>query len=174
MKTITKRLYEGMFLVDSAQAAADWDGVIGAIETILKKSKVEIVSIRKWDECQLAYEIEHKRRGTYILTYFRSDGGKIGNIERDVQLSERVMRVLILKADHMCQEDIDKPTPAMVAEKRAEDSLAKAAEIAAAEEAAEKAAIVDAIETEVDAVIEQEEDEEEDEDLEGESISETE
>jgi hypothetical protein len=33
-----KRLYEGMFLVDSALATADWDGTLAMIENILKRA----------------------------------------------------------------------------------------------------------------------------------------
>ncbi len=96
METATKRLYEGMFLVDSAQAAADWDGTLAVIETILKRADADVVSMRKWGERRLAYEINHQTRGTYILCYFKANGQRIAGIEKDVQLSEKVMRVLIL------------------------------------------------------------------------------
>ncbi len=122
-----KKLYEAMFLVDSAQAASDWDGIIGAIETILKRAEAEIVSMKKWDERRLAYEIKKKSRGTYILCYFRADGQKISAIERDAQLSERVMRVLILSAEAMSQEDVDKETPIEQAENRRRQVLKEAA-----------------------------------------------
>ncbi len=65
-----KRLYEGMFLVDSALATADWDGTLAMIENILKRADAEVVAIRKWGERKLAYDIERKQRGTYILAYF--------------------------------------------------------------------------------------------------------
>jgi small subunit ribosomal protein S6 len=107
-----------MFLVDSVDASTDWDGINGFIKGILEKAEAEIVSIRKWDERKLAYEIKGKARGTYILCYFRAEGGKIGDIERDVQLSERIMRVLILSTEGMSKEDIEKETPASLAEKR--------------------------------------------------------
>ena len=118
MKTIAKKLYEAMFLVDSAEAAADWDGVNATIRKILKRAGVDIVSVKKWDERRLAYQINGKERGTYILCYFRADGESIAGIERDVQLSERIMRVLILCADHMGPEDIEKDTPVERVEKR--------------------------------------------------------
>jgi small subunit ribosomal protein S6 len=119
LKTVVnKKLYEAMFLVDSAEAAGDWDGVNGAIRKILERAGAEIVSIRKWDERKLAYDINGKSRGTYILCYFRVDGVRIREIERDVQLSERIMRVLILCAEHMSQEDIEKDTPALLVEKQ--------------------------------------------------------
>lgn len=115
--TVKKKLYEAMFLVDSAQAS-DWDKIVETLETVLGKADSEIVSIRKWDDRKLAYEIKGKSRGTYILCYFRADGAKVREIENAVQLSEQIMRVLILVADTMSKEDIEKDTPAMRAERQ--------------------------------------------------------
>jgi len=103
-----KRLYEGMFLVDSALAAADWDGTLAVVDNILKRADAEIVVMRKWDERRLAYDIEHKSRGTYILAYFKADTQRIGGIEKDVQLNEKIMRVLILTTEGRPQEMIDR------------------------------------------------------------------
>ena len=140
MKTVVNRkLYEAMFLVDSAEASADWDGVNSAIKKILERAGAEIVSMRKWDELRLAYEIDGKARGTYILCYFRAEGEKLRDIERDVRLSERIMRVLILCAEHMSLEDIEKETPVMLVEKQRQKAVQAATERAEAEQEAAKA-----------------------------------
>ncbi len=97
METTVKRLYEAMFLVDSA-AQADWDSTSLAAKNILEKAGAEIVSMKRWDERKLTYEIAGRDRGTYILCYFHADGQKIRQIERDAQLSEKILRVLILAA----------------------------------------------------------------------------
>ena len=120
METGVKKLYEGMFLIDPAEATKDWDGIIELIGKILAKADAEIVSIRKWDERPLAYTIKKCNRGTYILAYFRADGQKIRDVERELQLSERIMRALILKAEHLTEEEIAKDTPATRAEKQSE------------------------------------------------------
>ncbi|MHC4754994.1 MAG: 30S ribosomal protein S6 [Planctomycetota bacterium] len=138
METVGKKLYEGMFLVDSAKAAADWDSVITTIENIFKKADAEVVSIKKWEERKLAYEIDHKERGTYILTYFKAPGGSIENIERNAQLSEDIMRVLILSTEPMGETDIAKETPEMREERRRKEH--EEAVRLRAEEAASKAA----------------------------------
>ena len=116
-----KRLYEGMFLVDSALATADWQATLATVENILKRADAEIVSLRKWDERKLAYDIEHKSRGTYILAYFKADTQRIGGIEKDVQLNEKIMRVLLLTTEGRPQEVMDRdiaglPRPAPVPE----------------------------------------------------------
>jgi len=106
-----------MFLVDSGKAASDWDGVNAAIKKILDRAEAEIVSMRKWDDRRLAYDIRTTSRGTYMLCYFKAEGQKIQGIEKDVQLSENVIRVLILSTDQMTKEDIERDTPATKTEK---------------------------------------------------------
>ena len=113
METVAKRLYEAMFLVDSAQAAADWEGTLSVINNILQRADAEVVSMRKWQERKLAYDIDRKTRGTYILCYFKVDGRRIRGIEKDVQLSEKVIRVLVLTTEKrpadMIERDIAGP-----------------------------------------------------------------
>ena len=141
METIVKKLYEAMFLVDSADAASDWDGVNAAIKKVLERADAENVMMRKWDDRKLEYEIKKKSRGTYILCYFNCEGDKVGGIERDVQLSEKIMRVLILSAEKIPAEYMEKDTPLEQAEKAATESAERAA--AAAEKAAAKEAAVE-------------------------------
>ena len=119
METAVKRLYEGLFLVDSTLAAADWQMVNDTLQKILGKVGAEVVSFRKWDERKLTYDIGRVSRGTYILIYFNCDPLRVNEIERDVQLSETLMRAMILRTDRMSPGEIEKPTPAMIAETQA-------------------------------------------------------
>jgi len=102
----TKRLYEAMFLVDSAQAGSDWDGTMAAINRVLERAEVDVVSIRKWADRKLAFEIGRKSRGTYILAFFNADPLKIASIEKDVNLSEQIARVLVLSTEGRSEECI--------------------------------------------------------------------
>jgi len=88
-----------MFLIDSAQAASDWDGTLAVVKRVLERADAEVVYLEKWVDRRLAFEIDHKTRGTYILCYFKAEGSKIARIEKDVNLSEQIMRVLILTAE---------------------------------------------------------------------------
>jgi len=123
--TAEKKLYEGMFLVDSARAASDWDGINAVIRKILEKAKAEIVSMKKWDDRKLAYNIRGIERGTYILCYFKAEGQKIQEIETSVRLSEKIIRALILSTEQMTKEDIEKDTPAAKAEKEKQKPLSE-------------------------------------------------
>ncbi|MCF7958149.1 MAG: 30S ribosomal protein S6, partial [Phycisphaerae bacterium] len=75
-----------------------------------------MVSLNKWDDRRLCFEIQKRNRGTYILCYFNTLPESLSNIERDVQISEDILRVQILRADRIPQDILDIPTPAMAAE----------------------------------------------------------
>ncbi len=111
MSSSVVRKYEGMFLVDSALATGNWNGVVESIETVLKRANAELLSLKKWDDCKLCYPVAGVARGTYVLTYFDADPSAITGIERDVQISEEILRVLILRADVIPQDILDAPTP---------------------------------------------------------------
>jgi small subunit ribosomal protein S6 len=97
--------YEGMFLIGQA-AAADLAGVIEHIREILARGQAEIVAMKKWDERRLAYEIKKQKRGLYILVYFKAPGGSLAHIERDCNLSEKLLRVLLLRTDHLTEDEM--------------------------------------------------------------------
>lgn len=120
METVAKRLYEAMFLVDSAQAAADWEGTLSVVNNILQRADAEVVSMRKWQERKLAYDIDRTARGTYILCYFKVDGRRISGIEKDVQLSEQVMRVLVLTTEKRPADMIERDITGLPEEKPVE------------------------------------------------------
>lgn len=99
------RTYEGMFLFDPT-FATDMGKVEQEIARLMERAGAEIIMCNKWDERKLAYEIKGRKRGCYVLVFFRAESDKITGIERDVQLSESVLRVLIMRADYMTDEDM--------------------------------------------------------------------
>ena len=101
------QLYEAMFLVEPG-IATDWEAAKGMVETIMERAKAQLLICRLWDERRLAYPIKKQRRAAYIICYFRADGSTIGGIERDTQLSEHLLRVLVLRADHITDEELEK------------------------------------------------------------------
>ncbi|MBL0928460.1 MAG: 30S ribosomal protein S6 [Phycisphaerales bacterium] len=100
-----KRQYEAMFLL-SQGIAAELGSAIEHIREILKHGHAELVAMKKWDDRRLAFEIDKQKRGTYILAYFIADPVSIATIERDCNLSERIMRTLIVSADHLTTEEM--------------------------------------------------------------------
>lgn len=129
--TAPPRLYECMFLLSQAEAA-DFNAAIGHLNEILSRSGCELLAMRKWDERRLAYEIDKQKRGVYILCYFTAEGDAAGRIERECGLSEHVMRVLVIRAEHMTVDQAramdDREGLAVEAKLRAEKAEASESE----------------------------------------------
>ena len=99
--------YEGMFLLDPA-LASDAAAAETEIKRILDRAGATLIGLKNWEERKLAYDMGGFKRGLYVLTYFRCDPLKIEGIERDVQLGEKTIRVLIIRRDKMTDEAIAK------------------------------------------------------------------
>jgi len=97
--TVRLRKYEAMIILDSAKAGTDWDGVIGRVRELMEREGAEIESLEKWDERRLAYEVKGQRRGTYVLACFSAPAESITVIRRGFELSEDVLRALILRPE---------------------------------------------------------------------------
>jgi small subunit ribosomal protein S6 len=97
--------YEAMFLISQA-VAADLGAAVDHIKEILHRAQAELLAMRKWDDRRLAYEVKGQKRGVYILTYFNAPNDQLAHIERDCNLSEKILRVQILRADHLTIEEI--------------------------------------------------------------------
>lgn len=97
--------YEAMF-VFSQSVAVDFQGVVDHVKDILNKNGASIIAMKKWDERRFAYEIDKQKRGLYILTYFSAPGPSMLAINRAADLSEKVLRHLITRADHLTVEEM--------------------------------------------------------------------
>ena len=99
-------MYEAMFLFPQA-VAANMRTAVEHIEQLLSRAEAEIVSFAKFDERRLAYEIKGNKRGVYFLVYFKAAAQRIPTLERDCNLSEELLRAMILRADHIPAEQIE-------------------------------------------------------------------
>jgi len=100
------KCYEGLFLFPQS-AASDLQSAVDHLKEILARAEVKIISFRKWDERRLAYEIQRNRRGLFFLVYFEAPGSAIARIERECNLSEQVLRSMVMRAEHLTREQME-------------------------------------------------------------------
>ena len=135
--------YETMFIVDldagEAAVKAEVDKFTGLIS-----ANAELVEVTEWGKRRLAYPINDKPEGYYVVASFKSEPAFPSELERNYKNDEAIMRSLTVKLDFeavkhekpMIAEEVnfssdDEP----VAEKKVEE--APVAEEAPAEEVAE-------------------------------------
>jgi small subunit ribosomal protein S6 len=93
-------VYECMFLLDPNKVAGDVPAAAKQLHALLERNHAEILASRPWEERRLAYPIKNHKKGLYYLTYFRTEGKNVSNLEKDLTLAaELVLRYLILQVD---------------------------------------------------------------------------
>ena len=130
MNQVSLRQYEAMFLFDPTFGST-FENCEQEIRRLLERAEAQILFCRKWDERRLAYKVNGRKRGVYVLVYFQSCPTKIRPLEHDARLSEHLLRLLVLRADGLTREDMEragggqteadmeKPTPTPTAQKAA-------------------------------------------------------
>jgi small subunit ribosomal protein S6 len=99
--------YEAMFLFDPTFGASQ-ENCEREVHRLLERAKAEVLFSGRWDERRLAYKIKGRKRGVYWLTYFKAPPDRIPSLERDAQISENLLRVLIVRADDVTPELMEK------------------------------------------------------------------
>ncbi len=113
------KTYEAMFLFP-AGASAEVEKSITLVKGIIERHGGQVIVAKKWDERKLAYEIKTQKRGLYIVAFFKGPGSSIAGIERDVNLGEDIIRVLLTHADHLNADEMAavEPQPIQPREER--------------------------------------------------------
>ena len=99
--------YEIMFLIDNNTVRAGWKEAKASMTGLIEKHGGKTLAARRWDERRLAYPIRHRRRGTYLLTYAELPGPAVANLRRELDLTESVLRYLILSVERIPAQELE-------------------------------------------------------------------
>lgn len=133
---MVENVYEGMFILDAGRYGRDPEAVAGQIPKMVHDLKGDILVSRLWEERRLAFPIKGQRKGVYWLSYFRLDAAKLPEIRQKCQLSETILRTLILKVDPRIVDTLVEHAKAGPKTFKAEEPTAAATEEAPLEKAA--------------------------------------
>jgi ribosomal protein S6 len=125
------RTYETTILVKSSAYKGDADGTVAAVRSLYESEGAQFSDFEKWEERKLAYPIAGEGTAVYFTGYFAVDPLAIARIDRRAELSEIVIRHLIIAREGKALERIK-----VQRVKQAEAAAAAAAAAAAMPEAA--------------------------------------
>lgn len=93
------QVYEGMFILDPSKYSRDPAASAQQVADIITSNGGTILAARLWDERKLAYPIKGHKKGVYWLTYFRMEGGNLTALERQCEITDDIIRKLVLRVD---------------------------------------------------------------------------
>jgi len=88
-----------MFILDPSKYSRDPAAATQQVADIITQNGGTILAARLWDERKLAYPINGHKKGVYWLTYFRMEGGHLAALERQCEITDDIIRKLVLRVD---------------------------------------------------------------------------
>lgn len=93
------KTYEMLYVLDAALSDEEKESFVKKFEDIITSANGKVVSTDKWGVKKLAYPINYKNDGYYVLTTFEAEGKVVKELDRVAGLSVAVLRRMISAKD---------------------------------------------------------------------------
>ncbi|MBR7173617.1 MAG: 30S ribosomal protein S6 [Clostridia bacterium] len=131
--------YEMIYIIDTGLEETARKELIEKVSALVSANGGEIEKVDEtWGKRRLAYAIDYKTEGWYVLVTFKAPAELPRELERNLQINENVLRYLVVKLEEKRSAVKPRPVrPAAPAEEAAPAEDAASEEAAPVEEAAE-------------------------------------
>lgn len=87
--------YEMLYILDNSVSDEEKEQLIAKFENLVKDNGGVVEKSDKWGAKKLAYAIDYKTEGYYVLLTFESEPSFVKELDRVAGITENVMRRLI-------------------------------------------------------------------------------
>ena len=94
-----KRTYEIIFIVDPEAGEDEVMKLSEAAQKIITNQGGSITKTEMMGRRQLAYQINHKKDGSYVLLEVEGSGVEIAELERRLRVNDQILRYLTIRVD---------------------------------------------------------------------------
>ncbi len=91
--------YEIMFILSTQLTEEEKKANVELVEATLTKAGATEVKTEIWGDRKLAYPIQKKENGYYVLTTFQIEGTQLVEIETKLNITETILKYMIVKND---------------------------------------------------------------------------
>ena len=88
---------EVMYVIDAALEDSARNELINRFSELVKKNGGEIDRVDEWGKRRLAYAINYKTEGYYVLMYIKAPADLPKELERNFQINDKVLRSLVIR-----------------------------------------------------------------------------
>jgi small subunit ribosomal protein S6 len=96
---LNKRTYELIFIVDPTAGDEDVMRLSEGVQKIITGQGGNIVKTEMMGKRQMAYEINHKKDGIYVLLEVEGSGSEIAEVERRMRVNDQILRYMTIRVD---------------------------------------------------------------------------
>lgn len=116
MATDKRAMYELMYVVNTILNDEQVKDVVGRVSAFIRENGGDVIAAEEKGSQRLAYPIEKKRNGYYVLVHFRAPAPFIARFDRALRINDDIMRHLILRYDAKMERHYQKQQSAETAD----------------------------------------------------------
>jgi small subunit ribosomal protein S6 len=94
------RRYETTYIVDSAIEPDKIEAINQRALEIIAKYEGKIIEEKRWGKRRLAFEIDKRQYGYYIILNYEAQGAVVSELERFFHLNSNVLRYLTIQLNN--------------------------------------------------------------------------
>ncbi|MBC7328922.1 30S ribosomal protein S6 [bacterium] len=83
-----------MFILDPDLSDEEREKIIEAVKNEIKG---EVLNVEEWEKRQLAYKINRKTEGYYVVILFQTTGDTLKELDQFLKLQEGILRHMIVR-----------------------------------------------------------------------------
>ena len=92
------RKYEMLYILTATLTDEEKEAIIAKFENVVKQAGGNVEKVDKWGVKKLAYPINYKSEGFYVLMSFEASTTVVAELKRIAGITDGVIRRLITKA----------------------------------------------------------------------------
>ena len=91
--------YEMVMIINPEIAEEEFDTTLDNVSQFITQRGGTVADVERWGKKKLAYPIGHFMEGNYVLTRFNLEPTLNRELEANLQISEEVLRYLLVKVE---------------------------------------------------------------------------
>ena len=99
------RKYETIFIAHPDLVEDEVKGMIEKMKEVIENLNGELIKVEEWGRRKLAYKLKKLTKGYYILIRFLGNGQVLAEIERNLRLSDSVLKYQSIRLDEKAPEE---------------------------------------------------------------------
>lgn len=89
--------YELLYIIDNEISDEAKEAVVAKISAVISDNGGTVENVDKWGARKLAYPINYKTEGYYVLVNFSAEASLPAELERVMRITDSVVRFLVIK-----------------------------------------------------------------------------
>ncbi len=95
------RNYEGVFIINPDLVGDAAKGIVTQVQELVTKNGGRVDGLQEWGRKRLAYKINKRQEGNYVLMNFQIDSKQAKKLDQALRLNDNLLRFMLVNKESL-------------------------------------------------------------------------